>query len=117
MDTFRFWLPNCYIRACLFDIRSLLPIYQKNLIAMESTPGFEHSQLRGITIKNMIVTVACTATLVISLMTAYSGLKSDNLTTRQMQDEQNKILELRIRIIEDQQKLLSQQIRELQDKK
>lgn len=83
----------------------------------EPTPGFEHSQLKGITIKNMIVTVVCTATIVASVLGSYNALKNDLIEQRYSQEEQNKILDIRIRVVEDQQKILSQQIRDLQAKK
>lgn len=68
-----------------------------------ATPGIEHTQLKGLTIKNMIVTIACTASIVITVATAYFGLKS-----------QNDINDLRIRIIEAKVTVLEQELRELQ---
>lgn len=81
---------------------------------MAPEPGFEHSELKGVTLKNMIVTIACTATIVATGVGAYSGIQKsiDNLGYRQ--DEQNKLIDLRIRTLEDQQKLMNIEIRELQ---
>jgi len=71
---------------------------------MEQTmPGIEHTQLKGLTIKNMIVTIACTTSMVIAVMGAYYGLKS-----------QNDINDLRIRVTEARITVLEQQIREMQ---
>lgn len=80
-------------------------------------PGFEHSQLRGITIKNMIVTVACTATLVSGGMGAYFGLKTDMKDIKDNQTTYNKITDLRLKAIEDRQNLLELQIHDLQIRK
>lgn len=74
---------------------------------MEQTaPGIEHTQLRGLTIKNMIVTIACTASIVVTVMTAYNGLKS-----------QNDINDLRIRVTEARITVLEQQIHEMQQQR
>lgn len=70
---------------------------------MEQTVGFEHTQLKGLTIKNMIITITCTASIVITIMSAYSGLKS-----------QNDINDLRIRVTEARVTVLEQNLRELQ---
>ena len=83
----------------------------------ETTPGFEHSQLKGITIKNMIVTVVCTASLVVTIMGAYSGLKESMTEQRLRQDTQNQLIDLRLKAVEDQQIIIRQQIKEIQDRK
>jgi hypothetical protein len=81
-------------------------------------PGFEHTALRGITIKNMIVTIVCTATIVISVMATYQGLRSDMNSQNLNQNNQNKIFELRIKIIEDEVSIINNRIDELKtDKK
>jgi hypothetical protein len=84
---------------------------------MAPEPGFEHSQLRGITIKNMIVTIVCTATLVSTIMTAYFGIRSDIKDIRDNQNTYDKITDLRLKAIEDRQNLLELQIRQIKDKR
>lgn len=84
---------------------------------MSPEPGFEHSQLRGITIKNMIVTIVCTATLVSTMMGAYFGIKSDIKDIRDNQNTYNKITDLRLKAVEDRQNLLELQISDLKNKK
>lgn len=83
----------------------------------ETTPGFEHSQLKGITIKNMIVTIVCTASLVVTIMGAYTGLKEQIDHQQYRQDTQNQLIDLRLKAVEDQQTLIRQQIKELQERK
>lgn len=69
-------------------------------------PGFEHTALRGITIKNMIVTIFCTATIVASVMTTYFQLRGVQ-----------EIQELRLKMLEDHQKVIDHRIDELQQNK
>jgi len=83
-----------------------------------SEVGFEHNQLRGITIKNMIVTIVCTASIVVSVMTTYFNLKSGQDAIQYTQDKQNIVTDLRLRAIEAQIVVINKQIEELQkDKK
>jgi hypothetical protein len=84
---------------------------------MAPEPGFEHSQLKGITIKNMLVTIACTATIVSSGMGAYFGLQKSIDRATYKQDEQNKIFDLRLKTVEDHQKLIDIQLQDLQQVK
>lgn len=100
----------------LFNLRRYLFNQEANIITM-SEPGFEHSQLRGITIKNMIVTVVCTATIVASVMGTYFGITQKMSDISHTQEQNNQIMDLRIRTLEDQQKLIREQIRDLQNRK
>jgi len=118
MDKIFVRLLDWYIWHFLFNLRHYLFTEKKNLIAMyEITPGFEHNQIKGITIKNMIVTVVCTASIVASVTTAYFGITNSISSIGYKQEEQNKIIDLRIRTLEDQQKLIREEIRDLQMKK
>lgn len=69
---------------------------------MSPEPGFEHIALRGITIKNMIVTVVCTATLVITVMNYKGAIERENA-----------LIELRVHTIEDQIQIIQKEISEL----
>lgn len=118
MDTLCIRVYNGYIRIFLLNLRHYLFGQKKNYITMpESTHGFEHSQLRGITIKNMIVTIVCTATLVSAIMTAYFGIKSDMRDIQANQNTYNKITDLRLKAVEDRENLLEFQITELKELK
>lgn len=116
MDKIFIRMPDWNIWHFLFNLRHYLLDQKKNNLKM-AEPGFEHSELKGITIKNMIVTVICTATLVITIMGSYAGLKAEISDVRHDQSEHDKITDLRIRVVEDQQKILSEQIKELQNRK
>lgn len=114
MDTFCIWVYNGIYSIFLFNLRHYLFGQEKNYLAMpESTPGFEHNQLRGITIKNMIVTIVCTATLVTTILTTYFGLKDDMKDIRDNQNTYNKITDLRLKAIEDRQNFFELQISEM----
>lgn len=78
------------------------------------TDGFENQTLRGITVKNMIVTILCTASIVISVMTTYYNLKSDIKDVKDNQDLSNRITDVRLKMLETQIVVIQQQIGELQ---
>lgn len=118
MDTFCIWVYNGIFSIFLFNLRHYLFGKEKNYLVMpESTPGFEHNQLRGITIKNMIVTIVCTATLVTTILTTYFGLKDDMKDIRDNQNTYNKITDLRLKAIEDRQNFFELQISEMKKSK
>lgn len=81
---------------------------------MTPEPGFEHSQLRGITIKNMLVTIVCTASIVTTVLTTLFSLKSDIKDIRDNQSTYNKITDLRLKALEDRQNIFEVQIQQLQ---
>lgn len=77
-------------------------------------PGFEHTALRGITIKNMLVTIFCTASIVISVMSTYFSLKSDIKDGQDTQQTKNEVIELRLKIAEAQIVIIQQEIAAIQ---
>lgn len=118
MDTLRLWLHDGYVGIFLLTLRHYLFDQKKNILTMsDTTPGFEHRQLRGITIKNMMVTIVCTASIVISIMTAYFGLRTDMKDIQDNQNTYNKITDLRLKAVEDRQNMLDLEITELKNKK
>jgi cell division protein FtsL len=78
--------------------------------------AIEHRELKGITIKNLIVTVVSTASIVISVMTSYFQLKGDINEIRTMQDSQSRINELRLKVLEGNVAVLQQEVREIKDR-
>jgi len=78
---------------------------------------FEHREIRGITIKNMIVTIASTASIVISVMTTYFQLKGDMQDIRATQETQARVNEIRLKTVEAQVQLLSSEVAELKHDK
>lgn len=78
---------------------------------------FEHREIRGITIRNMIVTIASTISIVISVMTGYFQLKGDIQDIRSSQETQMRVTELRLKVIENQVAILQQDVAKLKEKK
>lgn len=76
--------------------------------------GIENQTLKGITIKNMIVTVVCTASIVASVMGTYYSLRDDIKSSTRQSEEHQRINELRLNSLENRQNIIDQQIRELQ---
>jgi cell division protein FtsL len=78
---------------------------------------FEHRELKGITIKNIVVTIISTASIVISVMTTYFQLKEDIRDVRIQQDAQNRINEIRLKVLEGQVALLQREVEQIKTKK
>ena len=75
--------------------------------------AIEHRELKGITIKNLVVTIASTASIVASVMTTYFSLKSDIQEVRVSQQTEAKINNIRIKILEGQVTLLQKEVDEI----
>jgi hypothetical protein len=72
--------------------------------------AIEHKELKGITIKNLVVTVFSTASIVASVMTTYFGLKSDIQEIKSSQSTESKINNIRIKVLEDRVNLLQKEV-------
>jgi hypothetical protein len=75
--------------------------------------AIEHTELKGITIKNMVVTVISTASIVVSVMTAYFGLKNDIREIKSTQETETRINNIRLKMLEGQVTLLQAEITEI----
>lgn len=74
---------------------------------------FEHKELKGITIKNMVFTIISTATIVMSVMGTYFELKGTISLNQQKQEAQNRINDMRLKILEGQVAVLQNDIENL----
>jgi hypothetical protein len=72
--------------------------------------AIEHQELKGITVKNLVVTVVSTASIVASVMTTYFGLKSDIQSVRSSQEVETRINNVRIKVLENQVALLQKEM-------
>jgi hypothetical protein len=79
--------------------------------------AIEHTELKGITIRNMIVTVISTASIVASVMTTYYGLKNDIMEIKSTQETETRINNIRIKMLEGQVTLLQAEITAIKDHK
>ncbi len=75
--------------------------------------AIEHHELKGITIRNLIVTIMSTASIVASVMTTYFGLKADIQEIRSSQATEAKVNVLRIKMLEEEMVLLQKQVDEI----
>ena len=73
----------------------------------------EHQELKGITIKNIIVTVLSTASIVVSVMTNYFNLKNDMNQLRDRQETTDRVNEIRLKVLESEVNILQQQVQEI----
>lgn len=79
--------------------------------------AIEHTELKGITIRNMIVTVISTASIVASVMTTYYGLKNDILEIKNSQETETRINNIRLKMLEGQVTVLQAEITAIKENK
>jgi len=72
--------------------------------------AIETQELKGVTVKNLVVTVISTASIVASVMTTYFGLKGDISQIKSSQDTETRISNIRIKILEDNVALLQKEV-------
>ena len=77
----------------------------------------EHKELKGITVKNLIVTIISTASIVVSVTTSYFQLKNDIHDVKMQQDTQTRINEIRLKVLEGHVALLQQEVEEIKQNK
>ena len=75
--------------------------------------AIEQHELKGITIKNIIVTIVSTASIVASVMTTYFNLKNDMSQLRDRQETTDRVNEIRLKVLESQVNILQQQVQEI----
>jgi len=73
----------------------------------------ENHQLKGITIKNIVVTIASTASIVASVMTTYFGLKTDISAIKSAQDTEARVNNIRIKMLESEVNVLQRQVSQI----
>ncbi|MBS1519622.1 MAG: hypothetical protein JST50_01395 [Bacteroidetes bacterium] len=73
----------------------------------------EHRELKGITIKNLLVTIFSTASIVATVMTSYLQLKDDIHDIKVSQETQNRIYDIRLKVLETQVSVLQHQVDEM----
>jgi hypothetical protein len=77
----------------------------------------EHRELRGITIKNLLVTIFSTASIVATVMTSYLQLKGDIHDIKLSQETQNRVYDIRLKVLETQVSVLQHEVDELSKNK
>jgi hypothetical protein len=75
--------------------------------------AIEHKELKGITVKNLVVTIVSTASIVASVMTTYFGLKNDILQIKNSQEAEARVNNIRLKILEDHVVLLQKEVDEI----
>jgi len=75
--------------------------------------AIEHKELKGITVKNIFVTIISTASIVASVMTTYFNLKSDMNDLRYEQQTTERVNEIRLKVLESRINILEEQVQEI----
>lgn len=78
--------------------------------------NIEHTEIKGITIKNLIVTICSMISIVISVMGTYFKLQNDIKDLKFQQDAQSRINEIRLNVLEGQVVLLQEQLKDINHK-
>ena len=73
----------------------------------------EHSELKGITIKNLLVTIFSTASIVASVMTTYIQLKDDIHDIKISQETQSRIYDIKLKVLETEVAVLQHRVDEI----
>jgi hypothetical protein len=79
--------------------------------------AIEHKELKGITVKNLVVTIISTASIVVSVMTSYFQLKNDIYYLKTEEVNQSRINEIRLKVLESNVSILQQQVNEIRNQK
>jgi hypothetical protein len=77
--------------------------------------AIEHQQIKGITIKNLIVTIFSTITIVSSVLTSYFGIKADVAAVSAHQDSIDRVTEVRLKMLETEVYTLRAEVQYLKD--
>lgn len=75
--------------------------------------NIEHKEIKGITLKNLAVTVFSMISIVVSVMGTYFKLQIDLSELKTQQEAQSRISEIRLKVLEEQVALLQQQMKEI----
>jgi len=78
--------------------------------------AIEHKELKGITIRNMVVTIISTASVVASVMTTYFNLQENISDIKNHQEITNRVNEIRLKLLEGQVAVLQQEMQQIKYK-
>src|SRR3569833_610729 len=79
--------------------------------------AIEHKELKGITIRNLVVTVFSTASIVASVMATYFQLKNDVHDVSIKLESQARVYEVRLKVLEGQVAVLQRQFDEIRTRR
>jgi len=77
--------------------------------------AIEHQQLKGITVRNFILTIASTISIVVSIMTTYFNLKADISDVKAQNEITNRVTDLRLKTLEVEFALLQADVDRLKE--
>jgi uncharacterized protein YlxW (UPF0749 family) len=83
---------------------------------MQKKPGMspiEEKEIRGLSIKNLIAIVSCTVAIVSSVLTTYFLMKSEIQELKNSKVYDEKILDMRFKLLETKYDLLQAQVNEI----
>ena len=75
--------------------------------------AIEHKELKGITIRNLVVTLMGTASIVTSVVTTYLGLRSDIHDLSITQKTESRIYDLKIKALENELAIMQDELDDL----
>ena len=72
--------------------------------------AIEHKELKGITLRNLVITIGSTISIVASVLTTYFNLKSDMQSLQTQNEITNRVYDIRLKVLETNVALLQQEI-------
>lgn len=80
----------------------------------EISRGIEYTEVKGVNIRNAVITIVCTGSIVCSVCMSYFGLKGDISDIRKDQTTSDRIVDVRIRALEVQISLLQSRVEDME---
>jgi len=79
--------------------------------------AIEHRELKGITLRNSLITIGSTISIVVTLLTNYYSLKSDMKDIKWQSQTDKQVTQLQIKVLESRIATLEIDIKDLKAKK
>ena len=79
--------------------------------------AIEEKELRGITLKNLLITLGSTISIVASVVLSYSNLKADITSVKDQQELAYRVYDVRLKVLESQVSVLQADVKELKEGK
>jgi hypothetical protein len=79
--------------------------------------AIEEKELKGITLKNLLITMFSTISIVASVVITYSNLKADITNVKDQQELAYRVYDVRLKVLESQVSVLQADVKELKEGK
>ncbi len=77
--------------------------------------AIEEKELKGITLKNLLITLGSTVSIVSSVLLSYNNLKADITEVKNRQELADRLFDVRLKVLESEVSLLQADVKELKE--